>query len=245
MKTCNQCKVEKPLTDYYRDKSRIDGLMYRCKVCTKQGNTKYYEQNREKVRQSQRETYKQNTEKIKANYLEWKKANPEYYKNWCNGNKERLQEYHKEYYLQNRATKKEYCKKWTQENREHVNNYAQKRRSEHPLEHRYRNLLRRVLTKQASELSLELGYTQTDLQHHLEQFNLDWKTNHIDHKVPVSWFKKEASINIVNSLENLQVIPAQENLEKGNKFSHPITQDYYELIKEHIKKKYIDKLEVM
>lgn len=33
MKTCTACKIEKPETEFSKDKSRKDGLSYHCFVC--------------------------------------------------------------------------------------------------------------------------------------------------------------------------------------------------------------------
>lgn len=33
MKKCTKCGVEKPLSEYYKDKSHKDGLAYKCKPC--------------------------------------------------------------------------------------------------------------------------------------------------------------------------------------------------------------------
>jgi hypothetical protein len=41
MKTCGKCKEIKPLTEFYKDKSRGDGLTYRCKVCQTEDNARY------------------------------------------------------------------------------------------------------------------------------------------------------------------------------------------------------------
>lgn len=44
VKTCNMCSVEKPIECFHKDKSKKDGISYRCKPCTmirsKEWNTK-------------------------------------------------------------------------------------------------------------------------------------------------------------------------------------------------------------
>jgi hypothetical protein len=42
----------------------------------------------------------------------------------------------------------------------------------------------------------------------------DW---HIDHIIPVSSYNPETSIDVVNSIKNLQPLWAFDNLSKGNK----------------------------
>lgn len=68
---------------------------------------------------------------------------------------------------------------------------------------------------------------------------------HIDHKVPVSWFLKHTPINIINSLDNLQLLPAIENIKKRNNFSHPISKEYYDAISEYIDIFFINKLQIL
>ena len=184
------------------------------------------------------------TSGIQSKYIQWKELNPDYYQEWYQANKQKVQEYHKKYYRENREAKKEYYSDWRSENREHVNAYAKERRSKLPHEHRYRNLIKRVLEQKDTVEYLELGYNSVELLSHLEVFTLDWRKNHIDHKVPVSWFKQTTPISIVNSLENLQVLSASENIAKSNKFAHPISENYYNIILKYIKKNYISRLEI-
>jgi hypothetical protein len=41
MKTCSKCGIEKPLTDFNKDKVKKDGLQYRCKTCNKKYLNEY------------------------------------------------------------------------------------------------------------------------------------------------------------------------------------------------------------
>jgi predicted GIY-YIG superfamily endonuclease len=42
MKTCTKCKQTLPLDSFHKDKTRVDGLMYRCKECINNQSKKYY-----------------------------------------------------------------------------------------------------------------------------------------------------------------------------------------------------------
>lgn len=33
MKRCGRCKQEKPITDFHKDKNRLDGYQNQCKIC--------------------------------------------------------------------------------------------------------------------------------------------------------------------------------------------------------------------
>jgi hypothetical protein len=74
MRKCSKCGIERPLTEFHKDKSKKDGRKPSCKTCRNHQNAKWYVQNKEKVKQ------------YSAEYC----ANPE--------NKERRKQYGAEYY---------------------------------------------------------------------------------------------------------------------------------------------------
>ncbi|MFA5407193.1 MAG: hypothetical protein WC343_00295 [Bacilli bacterium] len=47
-KRCTKCGEEKPLTEFYRDRTKSDGRKSWCKLCTSGYQREYYEENREK-----------------------------------------------------------------------------------------------------------------------------------------------------------------------------------------------------
>lgn len=53
VKLCSQCKKEKPVSDFGKDKYRKDGLSYRCKECAKKSSKTYY---RKKVKRPTHKT---------------------------------------------------------------------------------------------------------------------------------------------------------------------------------------------
>jgi hypothetical protein len=65
---------------------------------------------------------------------------------------------------------------------------------------------------------------------------------HLDHKIPVSWFK-EFDPNIIYNLDNLHWITADENLKKKNTYSHPVPISYWEIAKPFLKDQYISRFE--
>ena len=50
MKYCNNCNLEKPYTDFHKDKSKAFGVSSQCKICVIARNGKYRESNRDKCR---------------------------------------------------------------------------------------------------------------------------------------------------------------------------------------------------
>lgn len=68
-KTCNKCRIDKPLEEFSKDAHGKDGLRYTCKQCDKIKRRKYYSENKSKCRES-----------AMRGYYKFKKENPEKYK---------------------------------------------------------------------------------------------------------------------------------------------------------------------
>jgi len=105
------------------------------------------------------------------------------------------------------------------------------------------NLVRRTLNyKNEEKLMLSKSYLGWTKHCFIKKFGIIPKDYQIDHKIPVSWFLKDAPINIINSLDNLQLLYKDENLKKSNKFCHPISMEFFELAKSYISNFYIDRV---
>jgi len=76
-KACSTCGIEKPLSEYDRDKGALDGRRSRCKSC--------------RVLETQRDRAQHYETRIKP-----------YQKEWASANEEHLREYKVQYYLDNR-----------------------------------------------------------------------------------------------------------------------------------------------
>lgn len=91
----------------------------------------------------------------------------------------------------------------------------------------WRNLLKNYLNRKSlikvDKTIKMLGYSHIDLRNHLESLFVDdmsWDNYgikwQIDHIIPVSHFRADTSVNIVNSLENLRPVYKEYNNIKGN-----------------------------
>jgi superfamily II helicase len=60
MKKCNKCLIEKELIEFYKDKSKKDGLKTICKECQKN----YINLNKEYILERGKKYYQNNKEKI-------------------------------------------------------------------------------------------------------------------------------------------------------------------------------------
>jgi len=62
MKCCSKCGVEKPFSEYSKDKTRPDGLQYVCKSCKKEEDKQRYLDNPEPYKQQSKQWYLDNLE---------------------------------------------------------------------------------------------------------------------------------------------------------------------------------------
>jgi hypothetical protein len=147
-------------------------------------------------------------------------------KAWRNKN----QKYSLEYYYNNK-------KAWIDRNARYI-------RNKYKTDKNYR--IEKVLSSQIwsflngktkSNRTMKLiGYTA---QEFVNRLGLGLDNQQIDHKIPITWFKKLTPLDIVWNLDNLQWMDAKENQTKGNRFAHPISERYLQLILPHIETIYI------
>jgi 5-methylcytosine-specific restriction endonuclease McrA len=93
MKTCTQCKIDKPLSEFHKHSRHKDGLANICKLCKSVNDKEYrlthleqissrkkewYNQNLEHCSAKRKEYYKNNKEHLILQTKEWQQAHPEY-----------------------------------------------------------------------------------------------------------------------------------------------------------------------
>ena len=142
MKTCNKCNQTKPLTEFYKDKTKNDGLHSICKECEKE----YYQINKERRAEYHKELYQLNKERIakrrKKHYQLNKERRAEYHKEYYQINKDRITTRNKEYKQINKERIAKRRKKYYQLNKERRAEYNKElyqlnkeRRAEYQKEH--------------------------------------------------------------------------------------------------------------
>jgi 5-methylcytosine-specific restriction endonuclease McrA len=104
MRTCNDCKIEKPQDQFGVDKSRKDGISVRCKPCNVKRAAVWASKNKEK-RKIITEKYRlANQEKCKEAVKRSQLKNPTRITKWVAENKEKISQYKKHW----RQNNKEY-----------------------------------------------------------------------------------------------------------------------------------------
>ena len=106
-RACNLCHVDKPLTEYYKDRSAKYGVGYVCKECAKAKARRWTADNKERASATARAYYEKHGEEIRARVAARVQANPE---------RKRAED--REYYKQNTAVIKQRVKDWVKENPE-------------------------------------------------------------------------------------------------------------------------------
>jgi len=245
-KCCSKCGAEKELEKFSKSKLGKYGRKSYCKQCIsdiqktpeyKEQVKKYIDNNRESINKNQNERY-HNNKKLKGCKPKIERTKEEQLAIYRELNKKKYEkdpEKFRERSKQNRkkfGSNNEYKKKW----------YNDRMRND-PLFKSWENfatLYRTRHKKNGRPLEEVVGYSK-------ETFNLKVGVGQngydLDHKIPVTWFN-DYEPHLVYHYDNLQWIPANENRSKLNRFSHPISLEYFEKIKHLIKDEYISRFKI-
>lgn len=211
MKTrvCKCCNIEKSINEFDRKK---DCYLRYCKECRKKKRKQYYKEHREEEIKRAREYQEKHKEETKKR--------------------------HKAYVEKNKEKIKEYNKKWQFENKEYRNKYSynlkkQKAKKDkvYKLKLKIRPMLcnsfkRNKCTKKRKSEALLGCDIDFFVNHLLKTFEMNYgcKWNgiekvHIDHIIPLAAAKTEEDVIRLCHYTNLQLLKAQDNLEKSNKMN--------------------------
>ena len=171
-KACSKCEIEKPLTEYNKDKRVKCGLRAFCRVCERDYYRKYREENREKAITYRKKWKKENREKVRADKRKWAKG-------WRERNPEISRARSRKYKEENPEKVKAYKKKWRKENLEKKRLHNSKRRA----------VLREATTEDFSYEDLLDFWNKNEINYkecfYCEKEMPD-KVEHIDHYVPLA-----------------------------------------------------------
>jgi hypothetical protein len=203
MKNCSNCKIEKELELFPKNKSTKDGYHNQCKNCHKQ----YRNLNIERIK----EYAKNNKEK-----------QLEYQKKWWIENREKYKEFHKNY----RQNNKEYLNKYHKK-------YQKEKKKTDPIfkfSHNIRCLISGSFKRGTNQFRKNaktekiLGCTIEDFIKYIESkftegMNLhnhgEW---HLDHIKPIKLATTKEEIIQLNHYTNFQPLWASDNFKKGSKY---------------------------
>lgn len=89
MKVCKICGEEKPLDDYHKARDNRDGKDSRCKACVKIGLAKWKKENREHVKQRDKDYRKEHKEDRTEYNKQWHKDHPGHKLEWERENRKK------------------------------------------------------------------------------------------------------------------------------------------------------------
>lgn len=197
MKTCSKCNIEKEFKDFNKFIRSKDGYRSECRKCqkisSKKYQSKYLENNKEKVKEQGRIYKEKNRETLRKKSIEYyyntKKERSEKIKESNKRSKEGkdFSEYRKKYYLDNKEKIKLTKKNYNSNNRDKVNEYnrlyLQERLSNDiifKISHYCRNMIRKSLNRNGyskkSKTNEILGCSYEELKLYLESKFEDWMT---------------------------------------------------------------------
>jgi hypothetical protein len=251
---CNE-ELEQNKDNFYQKGKNKEGFQSRCKRCFNKQTTenhkgnnykkylkKYYKKNKSKIDQQNLNNYNLNKKDRSKKSKEKYQKNPEYYKKLMKNYQEKV----------NSDPIK------LEKKRERLRNWHLQNRIKNPHIHILRNQIRNIREALGTEKILsthkELKYTPKQFKIHIESLfkdgmlwdNIGNEKNkwNIDHKIPITWFKNNTPFYLVNNLENLEPIWWEENNKKGNKYSTPISKEFFISIKLYIKEEYFKQIKI-
>ena len=200
----------------------------------------YRDNNKERIQQKSKEYYEKNKDELKAYSKEFYSEHKDYYKTknkeYKYNNKEHISEYNKKYLQENHESIMARRKIYIKENIDMINSkrrvYDKKRRENDQI-YRFKVQIRHLINHSMERK----GYKKSSRTHEIlgcdYNFFIDYlfktyKDNygveydgsenvHIDHIIPLATAKTEDEVIKLCHYTNLQLLRAEDNLEKSNK----------------------------
>jgi hypothetical protein len=219
-KTCNQCKQEKHLDNFYKKKGNKYGVMPVCKLCFKDQVQEYHLTNKDIILEKQKQRYLNNKDKYsernKTNYLKNQTVRKEKQKQYSALNKEKRKEYNQRPEVKKRDN--EYMKTYSKST---------------PEKHLAKNIrcsiamrIREIDSKKDQKTLDIIGLNSwTEFKEHIEKqftegmswsnygnkIETDWS---IDHIIPISSATTLDEVKKLNHYTNLRPLWHLENIQK-------------------------------
>ena len=80
MKKCTKCKQDKSISEFRKDKSRLNGIASTCNLCNNILQKEWYDKNKNHIKNYSKERYSKNKISIQNRRKELRKLDPEKYK---------------------------------------------------------------------------------------------------------------------------------------------------------------------
>lgn len=205
-KICNVCKEEKLLSEFSKDRSRKDGLNYKCKNCSNKIGIKYYNNYKEAVlKRTSKYANTHKEQKAKTNKA-WEKENRKS-RNAQKRSRDRERRKTDPAYVERINAQK---RRRDKERRETDPVYKLKRR----IGNLINSAIKRKGFKKTSKTYKTLGCTYKEFLVYLNNnpYNLIFSVNtDLDHIIPISSAVSEEDVLELNHYTNYQLLPLEYN----------------------------------
>lgn len=217
MKICSKCKVEKAVTEFHKRSASHDGLNAKCKVCmcaySRPRSKAYYYENTEKIKLQSRDWHSANPDKVKESQRKWKSANAGKVKEYRAGNHEKIRGYSRKWYELNAESRNQANRTWREANPDLERDRTRAWREANPHIVAALAAKRRAAKLQATPVWVDERYVKLFYEMAMDATASTGIEHQVDHIVPLQ-------SDIVCGLHwehNLQVLPAVDNIRKGNR----------------------------
>ena len=242
-KVCTKCGIEKPITEFRMKTDNRQHKKYvysQCKECekisTKKYKLKYYENNKEMVKEKSRQQRLNNHEE----YIEYMKKYYQYNKEeltkknkeYVELHKEKTRIYQKEYSDAHKEIKKEYDKQYFISNKDRIIKRMYDKYLNDDI-YRFKQQIRTVIRSSFTRKGYSkkshtyeiIGIDFDKFKAHLlktykDIYGMEWdgiEKVHIDHIIPLATAKTEEDVIKLCHYTNLQLLKGEDNLSKGDK----------------------------
>ncbi len=251
MKICTHCGIKKPISEFRMKTDNRQHKKYvysQCKECekitTKKYKQKYYEINKEMVKEKSRQQRLNNHEEyieyMKNYYQDNKEELTEKNKEYVKKHLEKTKKYQKEYANSHKETKKEYDKLYFIDNKEKIIKRMYEKYMNDDI-YRFKQQIRNTIrssfarkgyTKRSHTFEI-IGIEFDQFKRHLlktykKTYGVDWdgvEKVHIDHIIPLATAKTEEEVIKLCHYSNLQLLKGEDNLSKGDRIDWSIKDE--------------------
>jgi 5-methylcytosine-specific restriction endonuclease McrA len=178
-KTCRDCHLELPLTEYHANKGSKDKLEPRCRACVKVYRAEWYQKNKERLQAYSKSFYRDNADDVLA-----------YQKRYAKKNSAKIKERGANYRANNRERLLLGKKAYYQANKHKIKPYNDAYQAAHPEHNRVSTYRRRAKLKAASG-ACSAAQINSKCEYHgwrcyLCGESVTPKTLHMDHRKPIA-----------------------------------------------------------
>lgn len=220
-KYCPKCGKHKLLSEFSKNKNRKDGLQGHCKICKAQDSKRWRETNPDKARKIKQRWVETNRDKERETKKRWYEANRdkvlERNQYWYTTNRDKKLESSQHWYEVNREKKREMGQRWLEANRDKHRELTRHWRETNP-----DKMNAYAAKRRAAKLQRTPNWIT---QEHLIEIETFYSAAiafriytgheyHVDHMVPL----QGKTVSGLHVPWNLQVILADDNLKKNNKY---------------------------